>query len=79
MKPERDNHFHQGKSAGRDSERAPRRVLCVSVRDGGDGVCAAVHQRRAGLHGRHAHADQTEGKTACVPSSLRLARLERHF
>ena len=75
MKPERDNHCSQGESTGRDSERAPLRVLlCVSVRDGGDGVRATVHQRRAGLHGRHAHADQTEGKRACVPSSLRSAR-----
>lgn len=49
-------------------------VSCVAVRDGGHGVYAAVRRRSAGLHGRHAHADQTEGKRTYVCPCLRLTK-----
>lgn len=68
-----------GQKGRRDSERTPSGVCpCVSVWHGGHGVRAAVHQRGAGLHGRHAHAHQAEGKRASVCPSFRLmTRFER--
>lgn len=47
---------------------------CVSVWDSSDGLHTAVRQRSAGLHGRHAHPNQAQGKklvSTCSP--LRVA------
>lgn len=66
-KSESGNHCGQDYRAGVTQGARPAVSLCVSVWDGGHGVRAAVHQRRAGLHGRHAHADQAEGKGAASP------------
>ena len=66
-KSESDNHCSRDYRAGLTQSACPAVSSCVSVRDGGHGVHAAVHQRRAGLRGRHAHADQAEGKRAACP------------
>lgn len=46
---------------------------CVSVWDGSDGLHTAVRQRSAGLHGRHAHPNQAQGKLVSACSPLRVA------